>query len=298
MKKYLLIAALAFVGCASQPKDEPTPSPVAADGWTWRCEKLKSVKEANVCVYVKGIPVRTVFYNHGLGCNQDVLQGNGCPMLTAMGVGKGSSEATFMRSLRDTAVVAVSFGEAYLYASTAKKTQGETHATTTNFYTKILPEVEQVYAAHTGVTKLPQPFHIVGHSMGGFNTATLASNDSQRIFKTATLIHPMIITEDPYAKAWPVCLLKENPLACLAGPGFIAAEFTKKEWPANNPISPKYMPDTKVYICAQDEFKLVAGPKAFSENAIAANLPVQYEIRASCNHFDYPAAEIAERIMQ
>lgn len=290
MKKiFMLMAAAALTACASKTKNDQPTAPTLP-GWTWECHDGTSVKGLDYCEYTQGTPKQTLFYFHGLGCNQDILQSKNCVSFLK----PEDFEAKFMAGLKDVRVITISWGYAWLLDPISPKTMADKDATVLNVKTKVIPEIAKAYA-------LPKPWKAVGHSMGGFNVAELCTSDAvgaETLFSKCVMVHPMLITADPYAKEWADCLSLKSLLLsgkilpkpeCLAGPAFIAQEFPKSKWPTANPINraktAQVIPPTTVLICTKDDFNLIDGPKAFVTNASARGLPVSAVVYSNCTHY-------------
>lgn len=279
-------------------------------GWTIESYELSSVADGKYTIYSKGNPTYALWYFAGLGCNDKILKGTGCPYIAQ----EGTSEIALMESLNNVVVISVSFGEAWLADPLPPKTMANVDATVPNFQTKILPEIEKRHTAgskdcvssKTKICDLKKPYKAIGHSMGGFNAAQLCMAGD--IFDRCALVHPMFIKEDPYLKSWTQCLSLQSLLEsgdilaghpeCLAGPAFISQEFPKEKWPKVDPIySVKLaakMPPTKVFVNNHDDFNLIAGPKEFARNGQLAGLPITIVTYDEGNHYVYPSKAIVD----
>jgi S-formylglutathione hydrolase FrmB len=275
--KLLLALSLLLVGCTSAQKDE-SPAPPRLPGWAVECHKMTSVEGADYCAHSKGTPAKTIWYFHGLACNQDILQDAGSCVIKK----EGLAEKAFMAGLDNVTVITVSFGEAWMLDPLHPKLRADKDATVKNFMEKIIPEIKDRHA-------LPKPWQAVGHSMGGANLATLALSEPG-LFERVVLAHPMLITCDPWT---PVVGLK-----CVGGIVFLGAEFEKEKWAKVNPIvrikSQMVFPPTLILVADNDDFGLIAGPKLFGELAKARGLPVRVEAYGGKSHYEYDAAKVLD----
>lgn len=280
MKMILLLLGLGLMGCSDLSKKEEPTSPILP-GWNYECHKMTSVDGADFCIHSKGTPEKTIWYFHGLGCNQDILQTAKSCAISKIGLkSDGVSETELMAKLDNVMVVTVSFGEAWLFDPIHPKTRADKDATVKNFMEKMIPEIE-------GIANLPKPWQAMGHSMGGANLATLVLSEP-KLFSKVVLAHPMLIDCDPWA---PVVGLK-----CVGGILFIGAEFTKEKWQVVNPMvrvkAATGLPPIFVQACAKDEFNLVAGPEKFAGIAAARMQPVSVKTYPECSHFAYHVGDI------
>lgn len=274
--KLLLTLSFLLVGCASKPKEPTAPK---LPGWAVECHHLTSVEGAEYCTHSKGAPAKTIWYFHGLACNQDILQD---PTASCMIKKEGLAEKAFMAGLDNVTVITVSFGEAWMLDPIHPKLKADKDATVKNFMEKIIPEIQGRHA-------LPKPWQALGHSMGGANLVTLVLSEPG-LFERVVLAHPMLITCDPWA---PVVGLK-----CVGGIVFLGAEFPQEKWAKVNPIvrvkTATALPPTLILVAENDDFGLIAGPKLFGDLARARGLSVRVEIYGGKNHYEYDAAKALE----
>jgi len=281
MKWILVAAAVALSSCSlTQKKEEAAaPPPAHLAGYAYECHKLESVKDGSYCIHTKGTPTRTLWYFHGAGCNQDVLQDT----TTCIPGKEGSSEKEFMSRLQNVAVITVSFGPIWLADPIEPKTMADKDATVEKFVKRIVPELEQKH-------RLAKPYMALGHSMGGFNAAEISLSEPE-LFERVVLMHPMFPTCDLFSgeiineDCWPDHMVK--------------AEFPKKKWPQVNPLervktAPR-IPPTWVQVCGTDEFDLVDGPLAYADTAMRRGFAVYSEHKTSgCNHFEWNVSSALE----
>lgn len=283
MKYVLALALMALTSCKMFNKDEagPAPTPAHLVGWDYHCHKLTSVEGANVCLHAKGKPSSTLWYFHGAGCNQDVLQN----AKTCIPSKDGTSEKELMTKLDNVTVVTLSFGPIWLVDPTHPKEKGtaDPDATIKNFTEKILPEIDRLAGG-----ALPRPFKGIGHSMGGFNLGQLALNTT--LFEATVLVHPFIPDCDVFSDeiinedCLPDMLLNFSPL--IAEPA-----FKKKHWKAIDLlVLAKTATTSRMLVMAtnKDEFGLFTGPKAFATLMMARGQPVYLaEELGHGTHYEY-----------
>ncbi len=269
----LLFLVSLLTSCTTKQKVE---APKLSNDWKVECHDLKSVK-GDYCLHTKGTPKKTIWYFHGLGCTQDVLQNPG----SCLPKSKGEFELAFMAGLQDTAVITISLGRSWLLDPFPPKEMATPEANTKTFYESIIPEIG---------SKLPKPWYGVGHSMGGHNLAELSISYPE-IFERVVLAHPMIFTCDPWALG--------KGIKCVGGIFFVGAEFPEEKWKKR--VDPLVrikraivLPKTLVLSCLKDEFKLIDGPTQYVADAAARNLPAQLESYDNCNHFAPKASSVLE----
>lgn len=268
MKYMILAAALALSSCSLVQKQEEKPAgpPPHLAGWQYECHKVAELDGFNYCVHKKGTPKKVVWFFHGAGCNQDVLQDTGTCISIPGSPKDGSSEKEFMTKLNDAAVVTMSFGPIWLAdpeQPTKENGTADRDATVTNI-TAQMRAIGQAY----GLEGLP--YHAMGHSMGGFNALMLAMK--AKGLKSLVLIHPFIPTCDVFSRE---IINEDCPADMLLNflPPLTEPQFTKKRWKEIDPLvlGKKFNPYAErvlVLACDNDVFGLYEGPKRWAQQAM------------------------------
>lgn len=254
-------------GCSTLQRDTG-----ASDKYLVTCGKLDSVEDANYCVHFKqGEDVKqTVLYLHGLGDNENVLQVSPFDQTSLKNITQGLKQAI---------IVTISFGRSWLVTSYPDRWKNPEDATVEHFKTKVLPELKQKFP-------LTRPITLVGHSMGGQNSATLCSQLPDE-FDKCVLLNPLMACADIYN------FLDFN---CLSSPIF-RSTYTKKQWEEYGQHKmlerTTKMPPTYVTSCEKDQFKLHRPTLDYVAKAQLLGLPVVHEQGAeSCTHFQFPVDSV------
>lgn len=279
--KKLIFVLLAFLlGCSSKPTTTPVvvtpPLPKMPAGWSWECHPLKSVQSGQYCIHTKGIPTKTIWYAHGLGCSQDILQNPASCFPKSPGI----FEKAFIAGLDNVKIVTFSYGKEWMLDPFMPKYMNNPDATTDAVKNRLIPEILQRF-------DLPKPWQAVGHSLGGYNLSQLIISYPE-MFDRVVLMHPMIPDCDPFAFG--------VGIKCIGGILLVGSEFSETKWKTMvNPLlrirSAIKIPRTLVTTCMTDEFKLVEGPRQFVAQGNISGLTLNLLNYGSCTHYS-PHADV------
>lgn len=276
----LILVLLFLGGCSVKPKSSvPGIVPAKMPGYQFSCHKLASVKSGQYCSHIRGTPNKTIWYFHGLGCQQDILQDPS----TCMPKSAGEFENAFTAGVDNIKIITVSFGREWILDPFPPKYMNNPDANVVTFRNEVMKEIESIES-------LPKPWQAVGHSMGALNLATLALSYPS-VFDKIVLAHPMIIACDPWAFV--------VGLKCVGGITLLGSEFTEDKWKTQvDPIlrvkKAVSLPPTLVLACNSDQFKLVEGPKKFVAEANRSGLKANFIAYDQCTHFAPKAPLVLE----
>ncbi len=264
------------------PDASPTPQPRAViTPWKSVCGDITGVAGATYCAYTNSpTPQQTIWFFHGLADSPSVfteaLQG------TSVLISR-DSYLELLQNLPAVKIVAISYGLSWLLNLNPVRTQDPVNATVDVFTSQIMPFIEKTLQP-------PRPYLAMGHSMGGFNTATLCAALPD-MWSKCVLLNAMIpeTTCNPFLDNF-----------CNAGPGMVVrGNFTAADWDAYSPFAllkkAKKLPKSFVTACAKDDFGLFAGPQAWSTQASAGGFDSTfYPVMTGCDHVHWPAKKVIE----
>ena len=268
------------------PTTPPTTTPPGANGWGKTCGSIPGVmgksmfgpQSAKYCVYSNSSkPKNTIWFFHGLGDNENTFD-------TAEQ--SSVSYAELLAGLpNDTQIVLISYGSSWLLTRYPGRTLEPVDSQVSVFETKIVPFIE-------GQFKMTRPYVAMGHSMGGFNTATLCSS-LPTLWSKCVLLNAMLPSCDPFAGSGGFGF-------CHPGPSMVIDDhFTASGYATTQPTvllnSVASMPKSFVTVCKNDQFGLFDGPQAWSTAARARGFDsVFYPVMSNCDHSLWPANEVID----
>ncbi len=245
------------------------------------------------CVYQNSPnPRMTVWFFHGLGDNETVFQNPDV---------KHDSYRQFMEKLPPARIITISYGMLWMFSAQSSRAKTPYEGTVDVFRNKIVPFFESAYNP-------PKPWHVMGHSMGGFNTSVLCTSMPDTWSK-CVLLNAMIPSCDPFTGAFPGGL---PPVGggiggiafCHPGPdAMVKDQFEPAEYAAAQPsalmaATPR-LPKTYVTACINDDFGLFTGPKAFALQGQARGFNVTFEpLNTSCDHYKWPHQRVVDFLSQ
>lgn len=243
----------------------------------------------NYCVYENSPnPQMTLWFFHGLLDNETVFKNPD---------ENHSSYREFLEGLPPVRIIMVSYGTLWLLSAQSSRTLTPLDGTVNVFRDKVVPFFEANYHP-------PKPWHVLGHSMGGFNTSVLCAAMPETWSK-CVLLNAMIPSCDPFTGEFPGGLLPVGGFpgginGCNPGPDamvkdqFEAAQYAAAQPSALMSVATK-LPRTFVSACKQDGFGLFTGPKAWSLQAQAKGFDVTFEpLNSNCDHYHWPAQRVID----
>lgn len=222
----------------------------AADKWKTTCgivpQEVAGLS-VNYCVSETAPnPKQTIYYTHGLASSEKVFL-NAKSVISFL---NDPSSDGFAAGLPPSMVVTFGWSSALAYACLlapdgVAKTTVPTNCTVAN-YKKLMAWVASQYT-------LPQPYFLVGQSMGGSNAAMLATQMPD-VFKKVVITSPMLVDCDPFR--FGAC-----PLTLLGPSMVVKGQYqTSAQWSKANPFAQlalaKKLPPMLVLYCKNDEFGL------------------------------------------
>lgn len=244
----------------------------------------------NYCVYENSPnPQMTLWFFHGLGDNEGVFKNPDA---------KHASYREFLEGLPPVRIIMISYGMLWMFSAQGSRTKTPLDGTVNVFRDKIIPFFESSYHP-------PKPWHVLGHSMGGFNTAVLCAAMPETWSK-CVLLNAMIPSCDPFTGQFPGGLppvgggIIDGLNGCHPGPDamvkdqFEAAQYAAVQPSALLATTPK-LPRSYVTACSKDDFGLFTGPTAWAQQAQARGFTVTYEpITSGCDHYHWPAQRVID----
>lgn len=279
-----IFSVLLLAACTSGPTTQtvatsPSNNSTNSNGssqttWSNSCGVIPGVAGSTYCVYQNSpTPQSTIWFFHGLGDSPQAFRDSG--------LGRESFQA-LLKGLPPTKIIAVSLGESWLLTLYPERTFAPVNSTVDTFVKQMLPFGEK----NLGAVK---PYVLMGHSMGGFNAATLCASNPD-LWSKCVLLNPMLPSCDPWIP--PSQALAST--GCNPAAGFIIRDhFTESGWNATQPLAllkfTKRLPKSFVTACAMDSFGLFDGPKAWSDQARAQGLDSVFNpVQSGCDHTHWP----------
>lgn len=292
---FVLLALFLFMTACSTvqgPSGPATPAPgvsipkdlgklvgmgAAADKWKTTCgtvpEKIAG-SSVQFCVSETAPnPKQTIFYAHGLASSPKVF----LDAKSFISFLNDPSSDGFAAGLPPSMVVTFGWSSALANACLLApegvvKTTMPTNCTVVS-YKKLMDWVATQYV-------LPQPYFLVGQSMGGSNTAMLETQMPD-VFKKVVITSPMLVDCDPLR-------FGSCPFSLLGPSMVVKGQYeTSAQWAKANPFAllakATKLPPTLVLYCKNDEFGLggsLSGA-AWVKKAKAKGLPVEGVMNAA-----------------
>jgi|GEM_PF-6203572 len=241
------------------------------------------------CVYANHPePKKTIWFFHGLTDDENIFRNPGENRI---------SYRKFLEQVEPVRIVAISFGTLWMFSSNNNRTEEPKEATIDVFRNKIVPYFVERF-------KLPQPWSVMGQSMGGFNAAILCAG-APELWKKCVLLNSMLPSCDPYTGAFPEGL---TPVGggfsginmCNPGPAaMVKDQFTAAEYKDSQPLQvlarASNLPKTYVTACREDDFGLFTGPQAWAQVGQRKGWNVTWDPKSgSCDHFQWPVESVIE----
>lgn len=194
-------------------------------------------------------------------------------------------------------IVVISYGHLWLLTNYPGREKDPANATVDIFKSRIVPFIESKHNP-------AKPYVVMGHSMGGFNAATLCAAQPD-MWSKCVLVNPLLPSWDPFQKTLLDEFHVENPfsfLNCLAdlqqllrclGRELIKANFSEEDWRTTKPmvLLNKTTGLRKAFVtaCKGDVLVDFDGSKQWAELAKSKNADSTWEPgMAGCNHFHWP----------
>lgn len=242
----LAIATLTLASCAT--------APVASTAWRNDCGAIDEVK---YCYHEVGTPdpsKQVIVFNHGLYDAETTF-------ITPPAV-KSDYPALIAKFPQGTRIVSLSWGQAYMLTDYPNRKLAPVTATPDR-YLEVLAKLEQKYSFHG-------PYRLVGHSMGGSNTAELCAKLKDAYFSKCALMNPMVV-KDSFRVSWdkplPVLAVVDGILKTLTGDGpslLIRVNYENNDqWLQYRPEPVAGMPPLWVHACTADNFGLYPGAEEY-----------------------------------
>lgn len=293
----IFLLALFFATLPSCVSLGPAAPGLASNNWPVKqCGPVDSHPEVTVCYYETGPNPQgdPILFLHGLGDSAQVFiqptifPSNYPDLIQAL-------------SAKPVKIVTISYGFSWLITDYPNRQLLPMTATTAVF-SDVLDKISAHY-------KLSGKWHLMGHSMGGANAATVFAKFGSTKFLSLTLINPMLVTDA--TNIWDPSIYgslfsgKQNTNTCDAclvyDPNYpLLDQWTWKNYRPSAMLSGSPIASVQnlpVYItaCQTDNFNLWPGGTEWMNQARAKGLQVTFEQGAAgCDHFHFSATNVAK----
>jgi hypothetical protein len=163
-----------------------------------------------------------------------------------------------------------------------------------------LENFDRMFKYITDTYALPGKPIVMGHSMGGVNTATLCST-RHWLWKACVMTYPALVNTDPWqAFPWrPARFIVQSQL-----PGKPNLQLAKAIWKRDNPYAmlkeaSAALPPIFIAGCSTDMFQLFEATAAYAKQAQAQDNQVTWlPLYKNCDHLNPPAEPVRQFVLK
>jgi len=258
-----------------QGQSDATPLPATgrpADSWQTTCGNIDGVDKGKYCFHQTGPnPQYTIWFFHGVMDSEKVFLKS---MLNQ------DSFIEFEKGLPAVNIVTVSYGWSWMLTAYPNRTKRPVDATVNVFTSEIVPFIENKFNP-------AKPYVAMGQSEGGNSVATICAA-APELWHSCVLVNPLLPACDPFA----LTNCNNSGVNLL-----VHATYTQDTWENTQPMAlmknTYKLPKSFVTACADDQYKLFDGPKAWADQANQLGYSAQWDpVMSNCDHLHWPAQDV------